>query len=45
MLSSGYDLSIAVARDSSSPKPSTPENPPPTNVTVSSLQSLGAGRQ
>ena len=43
--SRGSDWSSAVASDSSSPKPSTPENPPPTKVTVSSRAPLGAGRQ
>jgi hypothetical protein len=32
-----------VASDSSSPKPSTPENPPPTKVTVSSRRRSGPG--
>ena len=32
-----------MASDSSSPNPSTPENPPPTNVTVRSRRRSGPG--
>ena len=41
--SSGYFRISEVARDSSSLKPSTPENPPPANVTVSRRWRRGPG--
>ena len=43
--SSGYRLSSEDASDSSSPKPSTPEKPPPTKVTVSSLRRMRPRRK